>query len=50
MSKSHMEQLLEEIALVLMPDVCPNCDEKLSDEATTCPNCGLRLWDNAAIL
>lgn len=45
---THLEEILEEIALVLMPDVCPSCDEILSDNETTCPDCGLGLRDNTS--
>ncbi len=48
-ASAHLEDILEEIALILMPDVCPICDEIVSDRATTCPDCGLQLRDNLSL-
>ncbi len=39
----HLEEILEEIALFLMPDVCPCCDEIVSDNEKPCPDCGVTL-------
>lgn len=47
---THLEEILEEIALIFMPDVCPSCDEIVPDTAISCPDCGLRLWDDTAAM